>query len=186
LFNVPEVEGVLQTQFVQNIVTGAWCTFSNMNANCWGLLNDNIYFGGNGGVVYKADFGDLDVADAVEGEIKTAFNYCGTSSNKMFTMMRAFIQSPGTSDITTGIDVDFDNDTPTNLFSEGLTSPSLWNVATWDVDYWQAPELVVRKWQTVGKIGACAAAHIIVSSEDGPAKINDIDLLFQPAQGTVL
>ena len=186
LFNVPEVEGVSQTQFVQNIVTGAWCTFSNMNANCWGLLNDNIYFGGNGGVVYRADFSDLDVAEAVEGELKTAFNYCGTSSNKMFTMMRPFILSPGTSDITTGIDVDFNNDAPTNLFSEGLTSPSLWDVATWNVDYWQAPELVVRKWQTVGKIGACAAAHILVSSEDGPAKINDIDLLLQPAQGTVL
>lgn len=185
LFNVPQSEGISQIQYVQNVITGAWCTFSNMNANCWGLFNDNLYFGGNGGTVYKADLGETDVSDEITGELKTAFNYCGSSGNKFFKALRPFMLSPGTSEILADIDVDFGDDDPTNSFAEGGGTPGTWDLAIWDTASWQSATLPITKWQTTGRIGACAAAHIIVTGSGGQVQVNDFDLLYEPAMGQI-
>ncbi len=60
IINVPQIEGSLQTQLVMNTITGSWCTFEGMNANCWGVANDQLYFGGNFGTVYQANVGFQD------------------------------------------------------------------------------------------------------------------------------
>src|SRR5258707_2113918 len=49
--NVPTTEGVTQTQFIMNMLTGAWGQFTNWNANCFELLNQALYFGDNFGNV---------------------------------------------------------------------------------------------------------------------------------------
>ena len=46
LFNVPTVEGEQAEQHVVNVLTGAWCRFTGMNAVCWEVFNDDLYFGG--------------------------------------------------------------------------------------------------------------------------------------------
>ena len=185
IFNVPETAGVLQTQFVQNVITGAWCTFSNMNANCWGLLNDNLYFAGNGGIVYRADYGVADIGSEITGEMKTAFSACGVSGNKFFKAMRPFMSSPGTSEILADVDVDFEDETPENSFAEGLGSPGIWDVSLWDVAYWDTDPAPVKKWQSVGKIGVFAAPHIIVNGSGGAVRIDDFAMLFEPSAGSI-
>jgi hypothetical protein len=49
VINVPIAERTTQHQYVMNINTGAWCRFTGINAGCWALLGDSLYFGGNGG-----------------------------------------------------------------------------------------------------------------------------------------
>src|SRR5690606_3161286 len=60
ILNVPIDENEEQQQYVMNTLNGAWCQFTGMNANCWELLLDNPYFGGNTGFVYQADVGSTD------------------------------------------------------------------------------------------------------------------------------
>ena len=60
IVNVPEIAGTTQTQLVMNTVTGSWCRFDGMNANCWAVANDNLYFGGDYGAVYQAAVGFQD------------------------------------------------------------------------------------------------------------------------------
>jgi hypothetical protein len=45
LVNVPIAERQTQHQYVMNINTGAWCRFTGVNAGCWSLLGDALYFG---------------------------------------------------------------------------------------------------------------------------------------------
>ena len=54
LFNVPESSGTYK-QHVINTLTGAACRFTDMDANCWGIYNGDLYFGSSGGIVYKAE-----------------------------------------------------------------------------------------------------------------------------------
>ncbi len=64
IVNVPEIEGMTQVQIVMNTVTGAWCRFEGMDANCWAVANDQLYFGGNYGTVYNAAVGFQDQVQA--------------------------------------------------------------------------------------------------------------------------
>jgi hypothetical protein len=95
LFNVP-ITTTRYEQYVMNIITGAWCHFTGMNSVCWGLLSENIYFGGSNGVVYHADSGRTDNMGPIYGELKGAWNYLKSRGvNKIVTMVRPVLQSNG-------------------------------------------------------------------------------------------
>jgi len=47
ILNVPITENATSRQYVMNTITGAWCEFRGMDANCWAVLGSRIYFGGN-------------------------------------------------------------------------------------------------------------------------------------------
>jgi hypothetical protein len=96
LFNIPQSENSVAVQFVMNIQTKAWCRFTGMNANCWALYQGRLYFGGNDGVVYLADEGFADNGSDREGNIKTAFTYCGMRGRiKQFKLARGLVSSDG-------------------------------------------------------------------------------------------
>ncbi len=60
IVNVPLVPDETQIQLVMNTVTGSWCKFQGMNAECWATANDLLYFGDDLGTVYQANEGFLD------------------------------------------------------------------------------------------------------------------------------
>jgi hypothetical protein len=76
LVNVPVSVGQ-QQQYVMNTITKAWANFTGWAANCWELLNDNLYFGGNT-VVRKAWDTYADNMQPITGECKQAFSYFGS------------------------------------------------------------------------------------------------------------
>jgi hypothetical protein len=59
LFNIP-ITSTTAIQYVVNSQTGAWTKFTNQNASSWAAYNGDLYFGGQGGIVYKADTGTDD------------------------------------------------------------------------------------------------------------------------------
>lgn len=88
LYNIP-VESLLTSyQYVQNIQTGAWCRFTGLNAFCWAIKDDAIFFGAIDGV-NQWDVGVVDNGQDVVADLKTAFNYFGDrGSLKRFTLLR--------------------------------------------------------------------------------------------------
>mgnify|MGYP003649147850 CR=1 FL=1 len=186
VFNIPKVEGQVQTQFVQNVITGAWCRFTNMNANCWGMLNDNLYFGGNAGVVYKADTGRQDNGAQISWDLKTAFNACGSrGQNKFFKALRPLLLTSGTASFLAGINVDFDDTAPTGTVSATATTAALWGTGLWGTGLWGGLGLLVRKWLTVGRIGTTAAARFKGAADGISVQCNGFDVLYERSKGTV-
>ena len=74
IFNIPQSATEFH-QYVFNTITGAPCRFTENNAICFGLMNDNLYFGGTDGVVYKFDDGKSDGGSNIEADGLQAFHY---------------------------------------------------------------------------------------------------------------
>lgn len=186
MFNVPEIEGSRQTQFVQNLITGAWGKFKNLNANCWGLLNGELYFGGNAGVVYKADTTNQDAGGQISYECKTAFGNCrAPGQSKFFSMLRPFLLTSGATTILAGINVDFDEISPTGSQTAAPGVGGQWGSGKWGAAMWGGSSILLRQWLTVGRNGTYVAAHIAGAANGVSVQINGFDILHQKSMGNV-
>lgn len=174
ILNVPVVEGDIQEQYVMNTITGAWARFTGQNANCWELLNDRLFFGGNDGCVYEADIGGADFGADVTADLRTAFNYFGDRGHeKRFTMARAITTTDGSTAPGIAFNVDYREDAQLTSPVSTLDQGSLWDVALWDESLWPVETRVVADWQTVTGVGTCASARMSVTLE-----ADDITMLW--------
>ena len=113
IFNIPVTTLGTSIQFVQNVLTGAWCRFLNLNAFCWELANGRVYFGGSNGV-YQWDAGSSDNGVAIVGDIKSAFTDFGDRGRqKRFTMIRPLLNTTPLVQPALEIDVDYQESEPT-------------------------------------------------------------------------
>jgi hypothetical protein len=67
--NVPTAENTTSYQFVMNTITGAWCRYLGWNANVFETVQDSLYFGGNNGTVYQAEYGTDDDGASISGQM---------------------------------------------------------------------------------------------------------------------
>lgn len=182
LFNVPITEGIESNQFIMNTITGAWCRFTGWNANCFELLNDDLYFGTNGKVC-KAWSGTDDSGAAITVDAKTAFNYFGSmGQNKQWKMARPIFTANGVPSPTFGLNVDFQDADITN--STTIANPAgLWDVALWDVGLWGG-DAIYKDWQTIQGIGFCAALRMKISATGLQLSWSATDYVYE-AGGTI-
>jgi len=188
LINVPELEGVRQSQFVMNLITGAWCSFTNMNGNTWALLDDGIYFGGNNGTVYHADYGRQDDGEQIEWDVKTAFTPCGNpGGNKFFKALRPFLLTSGTASFLGGVNVDYDNVAPVGEIVATPGGVGVWSNpgSTWNNCNWGGVGILSRQWLTVGRIGTTVAARFTGAASNISVQLNGFDLMFEYTTGTI-
>lgn len=180
IFNIPIITRTLQHQYVQNVITGAWCRFTGINASCWALYNDLAYFGGNDGAVYLSDTGFSDNNGSIPGQVQTAFNYLNKSFRTKHVKLARFNFITDVSLIyDSKIVVDFNQSySPLNsgVFSS-TSGASRWDVATWDVDPWEtaAP---LAKWQTLEGIGSVISAALFTNTRNVGVNLNSIDLMY--------
>lgn len=181
IFNIPDAENALQHQMVMNANTGAWCEFNGLNANTWALLDDNLYFGGNDGVVYRADINYTDANAPITATMKSAFNYMGTPQQKFFTMLRPVFASSGEPTISISVSVDFGDTPPTSGIAPTPATPgATWGSITWGSWIWGGQTVLTRNWQTAGAIGFCAAVGLQVISNGQSFSLQSFDVVAQP------
>lgn len=190
VLNVPVTEGVSQKQFVMNSITGAWCQFLGMDANCWAVYNDDLYFGGNDGIVYKADTSSTDNGEPIYAEMKTAFNYFGSrGQQKRWTLCRPVITTDDTVAPGLAIDVDFRDTAAPSAQTYAVETRARWGRAIWGQSVWPQLVQIRAQWQSVIGLGYCAAVKMSVSvaGEEDAAEvtlqINSFDLIFEKAVG---
>jgi hypothetical protein len=149
VLNVPQLENETSIQYVMNTVSGAWCRFLGMNANVWQLFREELYFGGNDGIVYQADNGADDAGQPIVADVQSAFTDAGNPMLKNFVLARPFIITDG--DVTPGLalNVDYRNTAQVDTSPATIADPALWDVAEWDVDLWPNEENLVANWQEV-------------------------------------
>jgi roadblock/LC7 domain-containing protein len=146
ILNVPQLENETAIQYVMNTVSGAWCRFTGMNANCWEIFQDRVFFGGNDGVVMEADRGGDDNGEVISTDVSCAFNDCQEQRQKLFVMARPFIVSDG--DVAPGIaiNVDFRNNALVDTQPVSIDGGAEWDEAEWDVDEWPIEENLLADW----------------------------------------
>lgn len=185
ILNVPEAEGVRQVQFVMNTLTGAWCRFLGMNANCWEVYEDDVYFGGNDGIVYKADTGGQAAnGEPLVADCQTAFNYLGQRGRKkQAKLCRPVITTDGSVNPSLALNFDFKDDAVPEAASSIGRALSLWGVALWGVDVWPQTIQTTAEWQAVSGSGHCVSIRMTVTVEEAPEpitlNINSFDLLYE-------
>lgn len=172
ILNVPQLEGETQIQYVMNTISGAWCRFTGMNANCWALFQENVYFGGNDGVVYRADLSGSDNGEPINADMQSAFTTGNQPNIKIFCLVRPFIITDG--DVSPGIaiNVDYRNDATVDPSLSTIADAAAWDEALWDVDVWPSEENLVADWQEVGAFeGTAVSVRLAVSAEGESSEV---------------
>lgn len=167
ILNVPITEGEEQQQYVMNTLSGAWCQFTNMNANCWEIYLDDPYFGGNDGIVYLADTGSTDYNNIFRADMMTAFNYFNMRGRlKRWMMCQPLIRTDQQVNPGIAFNVDFQEDAPISTQSIQAPADSLWDVALWDDDKWGGEIVTQSKWTSVAGLGYCSSIRMVIEIDE--------------------
>lgn len=181
IINVPITERSEQHQYIVNLATGACARFKGMNAGCWALKGDDLYFGGNNGKVYA--YGGSSVYSDDSAPVTTlaiqAFQNFGTTRQKHFKMARPLISGPEGYAPGVSMLLDYNSETlptfdPPNFEAIG----PFWDEELWDTALWSSGLVVSNLWQGINGTGVTGA--IAVSSQVTTALIwNQTDILFE-------
>jgi hypothetical protein len=163
IFNVPTADLTRSEQYVQNVQTGAWCRFTGINAFCWAVANDQMYFGAADSVCLW-DTGYADNTTGIVGDIKTAFNYFGSrGSLKKFEMLQPVLRIGA--DLAPAVEIvtDFKEKIPTAVPTTITTTGGRWDTGLWDVATWANSVETRDSWTSVTGIGYCGAVRMRVA-----------------------
>lgn len=175
IVNVPAFPDLSQSQLVMNTVTGSWTQFQGMDAGCWAVANDLLYFGGNAGTVYQADSGYLDNGSAIPFSCRTAWQMHNGATNKQFTAVQPVMLTGGAAAFAIQVDVDFQTTTPTGYSN----SPGV-NGMTWAWAWpgtWAGVDILDARWQSVGSIGTWSSINIAGSVNGAALQMNAFNLV---------
>jgi len=183
IVNVPIGERTTQHQYVMNINTGAWCRFTNINAGCWSLLGDNLYFGGNDGVVRKFGTAHRDGTANITAVHQSAYSIFNNPRTKRFTMARAVFLAPSGYNPPISVQTDYDESEPSVTTVAASTAGTQWDSAQWDTFQWAGGNEPALGWQgVVGQGMAASVAFGVSSSEE--LIYNGVDIQYE--QGNYL
>jgi len=186
IINVPQVAGKVQYQYVMNTITGAWCKFTGWNSNCWLVIGNDLYFGGNAGTApntgytAKADYGYADDGGYIFGEVQTAFNYFDAPGRlKRMTMVRPVFMASGVISAAINMDMDYADNYPSAAPSFSSTAGTAWNVGAWNTFPWGSAPAIQKNWQGVNGIGYAGALHMRIANNASPVQWQSIDYVFE-------
>ncbi len=172
-FNVPVSETTFH-QDVLNTITGAWTTYQNMNARCWGKANSNLYFGGADGIVYQADNGSTDNGANIRATGRQAFQHFtqrGTKSRVTGVKPQLRVISAGTFSYSAGVDLDFQERQLVDDLYTVTSNQKNWEDFTdveWEtwLDMWNSSVQFVDAWLGAFGHGSAFSGRLQVSSQD--------------------
>jgi hypothetical protein len=195
VLNIPQIVNETSVQYVMNTITGAWCQFIGLNANCWELYGENLYFGSNDGRVYVWDVGSGDYVNGpletgISATVQTAFNYFNSRGViKRFTAIRPIINSDQSVTVGVGLNIDYGVGAPVSAPAGAANTGAQWDISQWDEALWPINFGVIANWTTVDGIGICASIISQVNTLDNGtsngviAQLNGWDLRLEPCAG---
>jgi hypothetical protein len=192
IFNIPNPDGTFD-QHVQNtglsyqdpktgMTASPWCRFLNWNGYCFALFGNNLYFGGDSGMVYQADTGSLDDLGAISAVGQQAWNMFQNPLEKRLTAARPLLESTTGLSFSFGIGFDYgDLDIETEGATTGTGSP--WNTSPWNTSPWSPESTVSILWHASGGTGVAISVGIALDTTQGATWLRS-DLRFE--EGTYL
>lgn len=150
IVNVPIGADVFHQQ-VRNTNTGAWCEFNGWDAECFGIWDDNLYFGDAGGRILQADVGESDDGDYIDFEAVPAYQHpSGRQSRVQVTAAEVLTNFNFPALITLEGLADYETATLPEIVSPPEGPVSTWDQADWDDSSWALDETqTTRGWQSI-------------------------------------
>lgn len=179
LVNVPVAEGSSQQQYVMNTITQSWWRFTEIDANCWAVSNEKLYFGGDGNV---AHFGETyaDNSEDIRTNLKQAFSYLGSKGRvKKINSLRPNLLSNGTPAVSVAISVDFGDEDEVGSLSFTSSPAAVWDTAMWDAGAWGGGVSPFYDWQTVSAIGTAVSLRMTTVSNGLDIRHAATDYVFE-------
>jgi len=178
-------------QFVMNTSTNSWARFVGWDGLCWCVFNGRLYYGTYDGRVVLADEGTIDITTEIKCDCRQAYNYFDDGNgmgdaDKHFHFATFVVQADGTPPIAAELCVNFEDDQPDYAGSLTAVVGALWDVATWDVDFWAGDAITQNFTVTFGKIGYTASIWLRTTVRSAPIKWFATRILLERGQGVVL
>jgi hypothetical protein len=167
LLNIPVAANAQQQQYVTNMMTGAWCQFTNWNFNTFAIFNDLLYAGDNSGSVVQAYTGAADLVSPINAFMACAFNYFGDPARvKQITMVQPLMVSSGSITPTIGIAVDFN---PSAVLTPAVVNVTpvgaLYDVALYDSGTYAAGNSSTAQWLSAQGEGHALSIEMAVNMQ---------------------
>lgn len=163
LVNVPTTVNAASYQYVQNTLSGAWCSFNKAtagwNALCFEQMGDNLYFGSIG-FVAQCENTNSDGGVPIQVTALPAFSYFDERGViKQPTQCQPIFQTNGSVVLGISLNTDFTQSSIGSQVAITIGTQSVWNVGLWSAPtYWGDPLLLKKPW--VGLAGAGFALSI--------------------------
>lgn len=166
IVNVPTGTAGLYYQFVMNNITGAWCRFLGINAVCWAMFGDDLYYGKEDGTVHQYDTGHDDDGAVISGIMMPAFSQFGDATQKQFLMAQPLYNGAYGSNPPLVCKTDYDTSVssptqPTPPPLAGTPWGSAWNSP------WTPALVVIAQWQGISGLGRAATVQLCVALRTG-------------------
>ena len=165
ILNVPTAETTTAVQYVMNTLTGAWCSFSGWNANCFVIFNDKLYFGSQDGEIFQGDVGSTDVGETIVATGQSAYQAFGsTGRNKQFKMMKAIVRSTATNRPQLGISTDMVETSQLSTLPASSSSGAVWDEFNWDEANWSSDDVPLSDWASTPAFGVWGSVKFVAST----------------------
>jgi len=135
IINVPIAEDSRSKQWVSKLVNNpksgklinSWTRFENINAYSWSEFNRGLFFGGDDGKIYRADYGYNDDGSSIDISVKHAFSYLGSrNTKKQITAARSLMRASSSIELGYGVDMDFRSDGEVSSISNSAEASTSW------------------------------------------------------------
>jgi hypothetical protein len=183
LFNIPQslTDSTQVHQYVFNTITQAPCRFTGIPALCWGLLDDNPYFGTADGKVCLFDSGASDNGANIVSDVLPAYNYFKAGGmEKAFKLVEPIFESDGNPNAEIVLCVDYKAKELPGTGQASQSSGAIWDTSLWDVGAWSSQSDIYRGWRGVSGIGRAAALRIKISDNTYRPSLIAIQYIYVP------
>lgn len=135
IINVP-VSSIKSTQYVVNTRSGGCSQFTAINAHCFTIYDNDLYFGGET-KIYNGLVGESDDGEYINIDIQTAYSNFGINQEKTLNYIKPSLGIDGTPGFNYSLNFDFKT---SDLATSELQSVegNLWDTFYWDEVYWSA------------------------------------------------
>lgn len=186
IVNIPARGGAVQ--HVMNTETGAWCRFTGINANCFAVLENKLYFAG----ASKSGQG-LFVFDNVynDAAAQTPWNWQTPYTNFNNPLVKRILESnillKANSNFVFDFSVSADFVPASKIYSGGVNEDfSKWDAAVWDLSKW-APEAKARKQRvlTLSPAGQYYSFGLSALGYNQPLQIIGMDIFYEQGSNLI-
>ena len=192
IINIPKSSSTA-FQYAMNIQTGAWSTYgyiaSPMNATCWGIFNNELYFGTSAGTVYHAENGNQDAGAAITCALKPSFQQRAKGALHRLTLAQPIFLAGGRPIPAIRANVDYRNDTPMTTDEYPIDAGSAgatWDSSLWDTATWGDSDAPYADWFDADGVGTASTLNMVIRPNGISVKLSAINIRFEIAQAASL
>ena len=129
------------------------------------MYNNDLYYGGANGIVFKADIGTTDHGNAISFDGQAAWNDFGDPRRKRISAVRPTLETLGIADLQFGIGFDYRDIRLSTTSSTPGVPGSPWDTSPWNTSAWSVETGIDNRWRFMGGTGTAMGYRLRGSTQ---------------------